>query len=174
MTRYAHRSVQGNLVACQQRIGRLEGELADTRKRSGLLESELNSVRLGLEVANKAEARANESVASMRAELSKQEALMESVRRIEAGLANQGAEGKTRMAQESKRLGEALAEERKRASAERSLAQSKVTLAEDSLKTAEAAKGEALVGASEAREKLAVSQGEVKTLQEKCVRSSKL
>ena len=133
----------------------------------GMLEGELNTAKVSLEVASSAESRARESAESMRKELARQESLVQSVKRIEAGLTNQNAEEKTRMIEETRRLSQALAEARKKHAEEKTISQSKLTVAADSLKAAEVSKNEALISASAAREKLAVSEGEVKALKEK-------
>jgi nucleoprotein TPR len=87
---------QNSVVTSQQRVNTVENELATTRQRIGMLEGELNTFKVSLEVATSAETRAQQSAESMRKELARQEALIESVKRIEAGLTNQNAEEKVR------------------------------------------------------------------------------
>ena len=153
---------QANIVAHQKRANELDSSLSKVQREKAVMAAELSSVKVSRDVAVSAESRFKEMVESMRKELASKDALIASVKRIEAGLSSQNTEGKRRLEEECQRLNKALADERQRSGEERVLAGRKLTVIEDNLKSSEKAKSDAILQASQCREKLAAALVELK------------
>jgi len=159
--------LQSNVVANEQRSSSLESSLSGAKREKAVVEAELRSALLSRGVAVASENRFKENVEVMRRELASKDALIESVKRIEAGLSNQNIEEKKRLDEEVARLNKAITEERQKSGEERQTLGRKLILAEDNLKAAERAKNDATIEAASAREKLATANAQVKALEDK-------
>jgi nucleoprotein TPR len=159
--------LQSNVVATEQRSSSLQNSLDSLRREKSVAEAELRSALLSRDVAVASENRFKESIEVMRRELASKDALIESVKRIEAGLSNQNIEERKRLDEEIARLNKVVTEERQKASEERASMGRKLTLAEDNLKTVERAKSDAAVESANARERVALANAQVKALEDK-------
>jgi len=155
-------------TSLQKSLAEARADAATNEMQLHQVEAKLRLAETQVETVKSSEQRLSSETNSLRAELARQGALLDSVQRIEASLSAKNATDLERLEEDMKRNTELLASERAKHSAEAVKLQGKISDLEVLLKEQEAKKNEALTNMVKAKEDVVQARADFQALSERC------